>query len=130
MNILEYSHMKYYIAMNKNKPLLLIVGWMNFTKVMLLKPYLKEYILYDSINIIFKTRNLWYLKSDSWLHLKWEKNGWLAWGTSRYFWDTSNISFLNLSACCIYFVKILQLVWFWFEHFSPCLSLIRNLLKK
>ena len=50
--------MKYYIAMNKNKPLLLIVGWMNFTKVMLLNPYLKEYILYDSINIIFKTRNL------------------------------------------------------------------------
>lgn len=58
MNILEYSQRKYYIAMNKNKPLLLIVAWMNFTKVMLLKPYLKEYILYDSINIIFKTRNL------------------------------------------------------------------------
>ena len=50
--------MKYYIATNKNKPQLLIVAWMNFTKVMLLKPYLNEYILYDSINIIFKTRNL------------------------------------------------------------------------
>ena len=61
--------MKYYITMNKNKPLLLIVAWMNFTKVMLLKPYLKEYIIGSSfIHLIRTDSNVFFLMAEGLVH--------------------------------------------------------------